>query len=57
MSEPYFAVQVREWHEAQEEIATLRSLLSEWIEKPHSYGQKKELLERTALIVEGWEEV
>lgn len=38
-----------------EENETLRSMLREFVTPPLSYGKKKELVERTRLLIEGWE--
>jgi hypothetical protein len=37
-----------------EENHELRLLLTEWVTAPLSYGKKRDLLERTRLLVEGW---
>lgn len=39
----------------KDENEAMKAMLREWAEPPHAYGKKRELLDRTLLLVEGWE--
>lgn len=40
---------------ANERAARMEAMLREWITPPLAYRGKKDLLERTRLLIEGWE--